>query len=497
MSFLLAIDQGTTSSRAIAFDHQGQAIFAFNKEHKQHYPKAGYVEHDPTEIWDNVSEVCQRVVESPKIQGWGNIAAIGITNQRETVVAWDSINGKILYNAIVWQCRRTTEMVEALVQDGYSSLIKEKTGLVPDAYFSGTKMKWLLDNVDAVKTAFKKETLRFGTVESYLIYQMSGSHVTDVSNASRTMLFDLTQKEWSADLMEILGIPEWSLPQLIPNMVHDPEGRAWNRSGREVPILGIAGDQQSALFGQSCFNDGDNKITYGTGNFSLTNTGSSPKISENGLLTTVAWSLDSISNMTYALEGSVFITGALVQWLRDEMRFFDKASDIEKLAREARAEDDLVIVPAFVGLGAPYWNQRARGSILGITRGTGREDIALAALESIALQTYDLVTLMEEESGSKLCTIRVDGGACKNNLLMEMQSNLLNQEVVRPKNTETTALGAAFLAGLGAGMWADLDDLRMLNPPETTFKPDPNYPRERKITYWKEAVQRSLDWVRK
>ncbi len=491
MSYILSIDQGTTSSRAIVFDDQANALYADQKEHKQYYPHPGYVEHDAMEIWRNVEEITNNAV---KKVGWNSIKAIGITNQRETVVAWDSKTGNVLANAIVWQCRRTTDIIEQLVKDGRKDLFHEKTGLILDAYFSGSKMKWYIENDAKVQQALQDNTLRFGTIDSFLIYKMSGKHFTDVTNASRTLLFNLKEKKWDSELLEILGVPEWTLPEVVPSSTKDPLGRFWKRDGHSIPILGIAGDQQSALFGQNCYALGDTKVTYGTGSFALTNIGSEYKISTKGLLTTAAWAIDDVSKTQYALEGAIFITGALVQWLRDELQIISSAPEIEALAKESTDGGNIVIVPAFVGLGAPYWNQRARGSIFGLTRGSNKSDIAKAALESIALQTYEITKLLAEEGDTAIKNIRVDGGASTNNLLMQIQANILQKAVDRPKNVETTALGAAFLAGLGSGVWSSLEDLKKVNEIDSTFEPDTTYPYETKIKYWKKAIERSLDW---
>lgn len=490
MSYILSIDQGTTSSRAIVFDEHANPIFTEQKEHKQFYPHPGYVEHDPNEIWHNVEEITSKAVQKV---GWKSIKAIGITNQRETVVAWDGKTGNILANAIVWQCRRTTEIIEQLIKDGYRDLFHEKTGLILDAYFSGSKMKWFIDNNQKVQQALKDTTLRFGTIDSFLINKMSGKHVTDVTNASRTLLFNLREKKWDQELLDILGIPAWTLPDVIPSSSQTTE-RFWIRDQQKIPVLGIAGDQQAALFGQNCYNIGDTKVTYGTGNFALTNIGSNYKISTHGLLTTAAWAINDVTKTEYALEGSIFITGALVQWLRDELQIISQSSEVEELAKQSTDESNLVIVPAFVGLGAPHWNQRARGSIFGMTRGTNRNDIAKASLEAIALQTYEIVKLLSEEGNTPIKTIRVDGGACKNNILMQIQANILQKTVERPKNVETTALGTAFLAGLGAGFWKSLDDLKKAQVIDSKFNPDKNYPYQKKVSFWKKGVSRSLDW---
>lgn len=489
MSYILAIDQGTTSSRAMVFDDHANVVQVEQKEHKQIYPHPGYVEHNPVEIWQNVEEISNKAV---KKVGWKSIKTIGITNQRETVIAWDNKSGSPLFNAIVWQCRRTTDIIERLVKDGRKELFQEKTGLILDAYFSGSKMKWLIDNNPKVKDALANQTLRFGTIDSYLMYKMTGRHVIDVTNASRTLLFNLREKKWDPELLEILNIPEWTLPEVIPSSTQDTD-RTWIREKHEIPIQGVAGDQQSALFGQNCYNVGDTKVTYGTGNFALTNIGETFKLSSHGLLTTAAWAINNLKQLQYALEGAVFITGAVIQWLRDELKIITNSSEVEELAKKG-SESNLVIVPAFVGLGAPHWNQRARGTILGLTRGSNRNDIAKAALESIALQTYEIVNLLAEEGNTEIQTIRVDGGACKNNYLMQLQANILQKAIERPQNVETTALGAAFLAGLGAGIWTSFDEIKKVNKIDQKFNPEINYPFTKKISYWKKAVERSLDW---
>ena len=491
MSYILSIDQGTTSSRAIVYDEQAKEIVTEQKEHKQLYPKPGYVEHNIQEIWNNVEEITNKV--TVKV-GWESIKAIGITNQRETVVAWDSKTGNVLANAIVWQCRRTTDIIEQLIKDGRKELFHEKTGLILDAYFSGSKMKWFIDNNSKVQQALKDNSLRFGTIDSFLIYKMSGKHVTDVSNASRTLLFNLKTKKWDKELLEILGIPEWTLPEVIPSSTNDPNERVWIQDHQEIPILGIAGDQQSALFGQNCYNIGDTKVTYGTGSFALTNTGPKPVFSSQGLLTTAAWAINDLSTTQYALEGSIFITGALIQWLRDELQIITSANEVEELAKQSTDLGSVIIVPAFVGLGAPYWNQRARGTILGLTRGTNRSDLAKASLESIALQTNDIVNILSDEGATPINTIRVDGGACRNNYLMQIQADILQKSVERPQNIETTALGSALLAGLGAGVWDSLDQLKDIRKTDKIFEPDKNYPFTKKINLWKKAVKRSIDW---
>lgn len=492
MSYILSIDQGTTSSRALIVNKNGEIISISQKEHKQIYPKASYVEHNPSEIWDNVNIVCDEAVK--KIGGWEKIKAIGITNQRETVIAWDKISQKNLHNAIVWQCRRSSDIIDKLKEEGYSEMIIKKTGLVPDAYFSGSKMKWLLENSDKVKMSLKNKSLMFGTMDSYLVYKMTNSHITDITNASRTMLYNISNKQWDSDLLEMLKIPEWCLPVEVYPSSWNSE-LYWEKDGNKIPISGIAGDQMAALFGQLAFEPGSTKVTYGTGNFSLENIGNKPIIDgKTGLLTTIAWSLDELKNITYAIEGAVFITGALIQWLRDGLNIISNVSEIEEMAIKAKDEmEDLVIVPAFSGLGAPYWNQNARGTILGITGGTNKNHIAKAALESIVFQTYDILEAMGKLS--PMTEIKVDGGASKNNYLMQLQADVLQKTIIRPKNIETTALGAAFLSGLGKGFWENINEIKLLNPPEKTFFPDESYNSSKKIDKWKKAVKRSFDWV--
>lgn len=496
ISYVLAIDQGTSSTRALVVNHDGKIVAVSQKEHRQIYPQTGYVEHDPLEIWGNTNFVCDNAVKS--IGGWDKIKCIGITNQRETVVTWDEKTGNTIGNAIVWQCRRSVELIEALEEDEVNEITK-RTGLLPDAYFSASKMEWLIEYSSKVRSALLNESLRFGTIDSFLVHKMTGKHITDISNASRTMLFNIIKKEWDDTLLSIFKIPKWCLPEVTPSSWHDPE-LYWVKDGSQIPITGLIGDQQSALFGQSAFDKGAAKITYGTGNFALENIGRSPNIYKknawnDGLLTTVGWGLKDLTTVTYAVEGSVFITGALVQWLRDELSIIKEASEIEQLARQADdTNENLVIVPAFSGLGAPYWNQNARGTILGITRGTTKNHLAKAALESIAFQTHDIIEVIEQRSGHTCNEVKVDGGASKNNYLMQLQADILNKKVSRPKNIETTALGAAFLAGLGLKFWDSLEVIKTLNPPEITFSPKSDYNREKKLNLWKKAIKRSFDW---
>ncbi|WP_143611057.1 glycerol kinase GlpK [Thermosipho melanesiensis] len=485
--FILALDQGTTSSRAILFDENGQSVFVKNKEYKQIYPKPGWVEHDPFDILNSQIEVAKLAVDTV---GYENIAAIGITNQRETTILWNKRTGKPVYNAIVWQCRRTADICERLKEDGYENLIKEKTGLVIDAYFSGTKIKWILDNVPGVREEAEKGNILFGTVDSWLIWNLTGGkvHVIDYSNASRTMLFNINTLKWDEEILEILNIPKSILPTPVPSsMVY---GYTEVFGGR-IPIAGDAGDQQASLFGQTCFDKGMIKNTYGTGCFILMNTGEKPYYSNSGLLATIAWGVDD--KVDYALEGSIFIAGAAVQWLRDNLKIIESAYETEEIAFSVPDSGELYFVPAMVGLGAPYWDMYARGLLIGITRGTTRAHIVRAVLESIAYQTRDVLEVMAKESGIEMGTLRVDGGASNNNFLMQFQADILGIPVERPEITETTALGAAYLAGLATGVWKTKEEIKWnLNK---RFEPKINKEQRKKLYgKWKEAVKRSMKW---
>ncbi len=486
--FVLSLDEGTTSARAILFDRESNILGIGQYEFPQHYPKPGWVEHDPEEIWEAQMRAVKTALKSANIEP-AQITAIGVTNQRETTIAWDK-SGRPLYNAIVWQCRRTAEMVEEVKRE-YGNLIKEKTGLVPDAYFSASKLKWLLDNVPGLREKAERGDVLFGTVDTFLIYRLTGEHVTDYSNASRTMLFNIKRLEWDDELLELFDIPESVLPEVRESSeVYGYTKR--NLLGAEIPVGGDAGDQQAALFGQAAFDAGMVKATYGTGSFILANTGKTVRYSEN-LLTTIAWGLNG--RVTYALEGSVFVTGAAVQWLRDGIRIIKHASETEELARKLESNEGVYFVPAFVGLGAPYWDQFARGLIIGITRGTGREHLARATLEAIAYLTRDVIEEMEKLVGIK--ELRVDGGATANDFLMGFQADILNRRVVRPVVKETTALGAAYLAGLAVGYWESLAEIKDLWKAEKVFEPKmDDETRERLYRGWKEAVRRAMGWAK-
>lgn len=456
-TYIMALDQGTTSSRCILYNRKGEVVSLAQKEFRQIYPKAGWVEHDPMEIWSTQIGVAQEALY--KINGtWRQIAAIGITNQRETTVVWDKNTGKPVYNAIVWQCRRTAEICDDLKRKDLADSFRKKTGLLIDAYFSGTKLKWILDNVPGAREEAEKGNLLFGTIETWLIWQLTRgkTFVTDYSNASRTMLFNIHDLTWDEEILRELNIPGSMLAKPVEssNLYGETDPDIF---GGPIPICGAAGDQQAALFGQTCFHKGEAKSTYGTGCFLLMNTGEEPVSSEKGLLTTIGWGLDG--KVEYALEGSVFVAGAAVQWLRDELHLIDYSGDTEGLAASVPDTGGVYVVPAFVGLGAPYWNPYARGTIVGITRGTSRNHLVRATLESIAFQAADLLGLMEEESGIPLKTLKVDGGASANDFLMQFQADLLRARVQRPKNIETTSLGAAYLAGLAVGYWKDQQDI--------------------------------------
>lgn len=491
--YILSLDQGTTSSRAVLFDHSGQIVKMSQKEFTQIYPKPGWVEHDPVEIWATQSGVMREVIESAGISA-DEIAAIGITNQRETTVVWDRTTGKPIYNAIVWQCRRTSNICDDLKNLDLNEYIKNTTGLVIDAYFSATKIKWILDKVDGARDKAKKGELLFGTVDTWLVWNLTRGkqHVTDYSNASRTMLYDIEHLKWDQKILDILDIPASMLPTVKSSS--EVYGLTDSRiMGSEIPIAGIAGDQQAALFGQTCFERGSVKNTYGTGCFILMQTGDKKIISENGLLTTIAWGIDG--KVEYALEGSVFMGGALVQWLRDEMELLDEASDSDYYASKVEDTNGVVIVPAFAGLGAPYWDMYARGTIIGLTRGSNRKHIIRAALEAIAYQSKDVIDAMIQDSGLPLTSLKVDGGATENKFLMQFQSDILKINIQKPKVTETTALGAAYLAGLAVGFWSSKDDIKDNWSIAQTFNPKmPAQQVELLYKQWKRAVERSKNW---
>ncbi len=492
--YVLALDQGTTSSRAILFDQSGKGVGVAQKEFTQIYPKAGWVEHDAMEIWGTQSGVAREVLEKTGIRP-DEIAAIGITNQRETTVVWEKATGKPVYNAIVWQCRRTASICDELKARGLESYIRENTGLVVDAYFSGTKVKWILDNVPGARERAKKGELLFGNIDTWLIWNLTRgkAHVTDYSNASRTMLFNIRTLRWDEEILAELDIPACMLPEVKPSSCVYGHTDAQTFGGAEIPIAGDAGDQQAALFGQACFSDGMAKNTYGTGCFMLMNTGEKRVPSHNGLLTTIAWGVDN--KVEYALEGSIFVAGAAVQWLRDELKLIDNAAQSEELASAVHDTHGVYVVPAFVGLGAPYWDMYARGTIVGLTRGANRNHIVRATLESIAYQTRDVLQAMEDDSGIKLKALKVDGGAVANNFLMQFQSDILGVPVDRPMVTETTAMGAAFLAGLAVGFWKDKAEIAAKWNVDRTFKPAmAAADRDQKYKGWTKAVERSRAW---
>lgn len=492
MKYVLALDQGTTSSRAALVDENQNIVSILSREFPQIYPEEGWVEHDPMDIWSSQYGVMMEVVAKSGVDP-RDIAAIGITNQRETTVVWDKETGKPVYNAIVWQCRRTASIISELNEKGYGDKILKKTGLIPDAYFSGSKIKWILDKVEGARERAKRGELLFGTVDTWLVWKLTGgkAHVTDRTNASRTMLFNIDTLEWDEELLNMLDIPRAMLPEVRSS--GEIYGTA-NVGGMSVPIAGIAGDQQAALFGQCCFDKGEAKNTYGTGCFLLMNAGEKRPTSKNGLLTTVAATVKG-ERPRYALEGSVFIGGAIIQWLRDEMRFFTDSRDAEYYARKVKDTGGVYIVPAFTGIGAPYWDMYARGSIFGITRGTKREHIIRAAQESIAYQSADLVAAMEKDTGVPLKELRVDGGASRDGFLMQFQADILGKSVIRPAVHETTALGAASLAGLSVGVWRDLEQIKKLRNTEAKYLPAmEKAEREARLKKWHRAVERTLGW---
>ena len=487
--YILALDQGTSSSRAIVFDREGNILSTSQKEFTQHFPRPGWVEHDPMEIWSSEAAVIAEAISKIGIGG-KDIAAIGITNQRETTIVWDAETGQPVHNAIVWQDRRTSEYCDALKAQGLVEKIREKTGLIIDAYFSGTKIKWILDNVPGARQRAEAGKLRFGTVDSWLVWQLTkGSvHITDVSNASRTMLFNINTLEWDQELLDLLGVPR----SMMPEVRSSSEVYGYTKTtifAHEVPIAGIAGDQQAALFGQMCTAPGSVKNTYGTGCFLLMNTGEKPILSRNNLLTTIAWKIGNTVN--YALEGSIFVSGSVVQWLRDGLGLIRSSSEVEALAASVPDNGGVYFVPALTGMGAPYWDQYAHGVICGLTRGATAGHIARAALEGIAFQTMDIVGAMEKDAGVRLAELKVDGGASRNNLMMQFQADVLGASVIRPVVTETTAMGACYLAGLAVGYWSSLDEVKRQWKAERVFNPsDANVtPLKRG---WADAISRTL-----
>ncbi|MEL6633875.1 MAG: glycerol kinase GlpK [Bacteroidota bacterium] len=487
--YILALDQGTTSSRAILFDHEFHIVGKAQKEFTQIFPQPGWVEHDPQEIWESQLSVAREVMKTKGVEAH-QIAGIGITNQRETTIIWDKETGKPIHNAIVWQDRRTSAICDALKAKGLTEYVREHTGLVIDAYFSGTKIKWLLDHVEIEDPS----KLAFGTVDTWLIWNLTGGrlHATDYTNASRTLVYNINNLDWDEKMLKVLDIPRDILPEVRPSSgdfgTTDPK---WF-DGAEIPIRGVAGDQQAALFGQACFEPGMSKNTYGTGCFLLMNTGTQPVKSESGLLTTLAWGIDGQVN--YVLEGSIFIAGAAIQWLRDELKMLDEAPDSEYYAMKASTSEGVYVVPAFAGLGAPYWDMYARGAMFGLTRGTSKAHIIRATLESLAYQTRDVLDAMQKDCGQTITTLRVDGGASANNLLMQFQADILNTPVERPKVVETTAQGAAYLAGLATGFWQK-DQLMAEWQSDAVFTPQmPEEKRVKLYAGWQKAVQRTMEW---
>lgn len=493
--YVMALDQGTTSSRCILFDKAGHMKSVVQREFTQIYPKSGWVEHDPLEIWS--SQLSVAVEAMGKIgAAIDEIAAIGITNQRETTICFSRKTGKPVYNAIVWQCRRTADTIEMLKEEGFDKVIREKTGLVPDAYFSGTKIKWILDHVEGAREKAQRGVLLFGTVETWLIWKLTKGrvHVTDYSNASRTLLFNINTLEWDQEILELLDIPASMLPQVKESSCVYGEADP-SYFGGPIPIAGAAGDQQSALFGQTCFQAGEAKNTYGTGCFLLMNTGEKPVFSNNGLVTTIAWGLDG--KVYYALEGSIFVAGAAIQWLRDELRLIDSSPDSEYMAQKVKDTNGCYVVPAFTGLGAPHWDQYARGTIVGITRGVNKYHIIRATLESLAYQVYDVLKAMEADSGISLSSLKVDGGASANNFLMQTQADIMDAPVKRPSCIETTAMGAAYLAGLAVGYWKSKEEVIKNWAIDRTFEPKIEEDERRKrIKGWNKAVKYAFDWAK-
>jgi glycerol kinase len=491
---ILAIDQGTTSSRAILFTHDGMPLVTQAQEFEQIYPRPGWVEHRPEDIWNAQVDVVRRVLQSG-VGSQSDVVAVGVTNQRETTVIWDRKTGHSVHNAIVWQDRRTADFCDRLKAEGWEPAIREKTGLVIDPYFSGTKLRWLLDNADGLRERAERGELAFGTIDSYLIYRLTGGqvHITDYTNASRTMLFNIHTLEWDLDILREFNIPISMLPEVRSSseIYGHTDPRLF---GSEMPIAGAAGDQQAAAFGQACFDQGMAKQTYGTGSFMLMNIGGEPVLSDSGLLTTIAWGIDG--KPTYALEGAIFVTGAAVQWLRDSLQIIESAGETEALATSVDSTGGVYLVPAFAGLGAPYWDPYARGTIVGLTRGTGRAEIARAALESAAYQTRDVLEAMQHDSGIDFQELRVDGGMVVNNFLLQFQSDIIARPVERPAVPETTALGAAYLAGLAVGFWSDQDEIRRNWKLDHRFEPQ-MAPAQRDGLYrnWKRAVERSREWV--
>lgn len=492
--YILAIDQGTTSTRAFIFNKEAEIIGRSQKEFTQYYPKPGWVEHNPEEIWNSTQSVINSVIKKSNIKPF-EIDSIGITNQRETTVLWDKNTGEPIYNAIVWQCRRTSDICKKMKEKGYEDLFKKKTGLLLDPYFSGTKIKWILDNVKNARNMAKDNKIVFGTIDSYLIWKLTGGrvHVTDYTNASRTLLYNITDLQWDDQLLNIMEVPS----NILPSVKSSSEIYGYTDKdeffGQHIPISGIAGDQQAATFAQGCYQKGSVKTTFGTGAFMLMNTGEEPVYSDNGLLTTIAWGYDG--KITYALEGSIFNAGSAIQWLKDELHLLDEAVDSEYFACKVNDSDGVYFVPGFTGLGAPYWNPNVRGTLLGLTRGSSKNHIIRATLESLVFQSKDLIEAMLEDSGLKLKEMNVDGGVVNNDLIMQFLADMIDSEVKRPLNTETTVTGAAYLAGLATNFWTDLDELTNKRKIDKTFKSDINENlRNRKYSEWKKAVETAIYW---
>lgn len=491
--YIMAMDEGTTSARCVIYDKQGNTISSAQREFPQYFPKEGWVEHDATEIWATQISVAQEAMLKHNLN-YRDIVALGITNQRETTVVWDKVTGEPIYNAIVWQCRRTSDYAEALKKQGHEEMIRRKTGLIIDAYFSGTKIKWILDHVDGARERAERGELLFGTIESWLIWKMTGGevHVTDYSNAARTMLFNIHTLDWDDEILALLDIPKCMLPKPVECSGHYGETIP-ELFGGPIPITGSAGDQQAALFGETCFEVGEAKCTYGTGSFLLLNTGNRPVFSDSGLLTTIAWGLDG--KVSYALEGSAFVCGAAIQWLRDEMKFMSKSPESERMALKAGAGEGVYMVPAFTGIGAPYWEPDARGAIFGITRGTDRNQIVRATLESLAYQNEDLLSAMAEDLGQRIVALKVDGGACRNNFLMQFQADVSDTEIVRCKSIESTSLGAAYLAGLAVGYYDSTDDIIENKEVERVFRPEMDEAKRATLLKgWHRAVKAAI-WL--
>ena len=486
--YILSIDQGTTSSRAIIFNKKGEKVSSYQKEFTQIFPKAGWVEHNANEIWTSVQSVIAGAFIESGIKPT-QIAGIGITNQRETTVIWDKKTGLPIYNAIVWQSRQTADIADQLKNAGYSKMIHEKTGLVIDAYFSATKIRWILDNVEGAQERAEKGELLFGTIDTWLVWKLTdgAKHVTDYSNAARTMLYNIKELKWDEEILELLNIPTQLLPEVKSNSEIYGTTIPFHFYGGEVPIGGMAGDQQAALFGQLAFEPGMVKNTYGTGSFIIMNTGDKVQMSKNNLLTTIGYGING--KIYYALEGSIFIAGSSIQWLRDGLKMIEDSAESEALARQSTNNDEVYVVPAFTGLGAPYWDSNARGSVFGVTRGTNREDFVKATLQSIAYQVRDVIDTMQDDTDIKIPVLKVDGGAAMNNYLMQFQSDIIGIEIARAKNLETTALGAAFLAGLAVGFWEDLEEIKKLNEAGEPFTPSMNNARKEQLYRgWKKAV---------